>query len=610
MKTAVIMAAGMGTRLEERTKDMPKGFLKIGSVPIIEESIIKLLNVGIEKIFIGTGYLSEHFDRLKDFYPVELIKSEKFETTSSMYTLYNMRDRIKDDFLLLESDLMYDQKGLNYLLEAKENDVILSSGKTNSGDEVYIETDSNGFLVNMSKKSDDLGSINGELVGITKVSYNTFKEMCVYAEKAFETNPKIDYETVLVGITEELHYSVKVVEDYTWCEIDDESHLKRANELIYPEILRKEARRKSVKRNILLNPGPATTTDTVKYAQVVPDICPREKEFADLVRKVQKDMVDIVHGGDEYASVFFAGSGTAIMDAVINSVVPGDGKLCIIVNGAYGSRMVKIAEAYSIDHMVIDFGFGGKIDLEKVESEIAKDKEIKCVAVVHHETTTGILNPVDRIADLKAKYNFSFVVDGISTYAGLPINIKESKIDFLLSTSNKCIQGMAGLSFAICKIDELIKTKDFPVRSFYLNLYNQYIHFEEKGQWQFTPPVQILYALDQAVKEYYAEGETARYERYDACWRKYREELPKLGFNFLHDAEEDSKVLLTIMEPDHPNYSFNRMHDYLYERGFTIYPGKVGNKNTFRLSNIGDVHPEDIENFIKVLKQYVDKELV
>ena len=609
MKTAVIMAAGMGTRLEEKTKDMPKGFLKIGHIPIIEQSIIKLLNVGIEKIVIGTGYLSEHFERLLPFYPVELVKSEKYATTSSMYTLYNMKDSIDDDFLLLESDLLYDQKGLNYLLEAKEKDVILASGKTESGDEVYIETDVNSYLVNMSKNISKLGTVSGELVGITKVSHQTFQEMCTYAEKAFDSDPLIDYETVLVGISKELNYSVKVIEDYSWCEIDDANHLKRANEIIYPAIVKKEALAKRVKRNILLNPGPATTTDTVKYAQVVPDICPREKEFADLVRKVQKDIVDIVHGGDEYASVFFAGSGTAVMDAVLNSVVPGDGKLCIIVNGAYGSRMVKIAEAYNIDHLIIDFGFGCSIDIGKVEDELKANPDIKCVAVVHHETTTGILNPVNEIANLKAKYDFSYVVDGISTYAGVPIDIIDSKIDFLLSTSNKCIQGMAGLSFAICRIDELIKTKDFPVRSFYLNLYNQYIHFEEKGQWQFTPPVQIIYALNQAIIEYYEEGEEARYARYDACWRTYREELPKLGFNFLHDASEDSKVLLTIMEPDHSNYSFERMHDYLYERGFTIYPGKVGSKNTFRLSNIGDVHPEDIENFITALKQYVDLEL-
>ncbi len=610
MKTAVILAAGLGTRLKEKTKDMPKGFLQIEGVSLIERSILKLLNVGIKKIFIGTGYLSEHFERLSDFYPVQCIKSDKYATTGSMYTLYNMREKIKDDFLLLESDLLYDQKGLNYLLEAPQNDVMLVSGKTNSGDEVYIEINKDGFLENLSKNQSELKSISGELVGISKISNSFYQKMCTYADEKFETNPEIDYEHVFVGIKNGNPLSVKLIDDYTWCEIDDQNHLQRAQNLIYPALIKKETSFKKIKRNILLNPGPATTTDTVKYAQVVPDICPREKEFAEVVREVQKNIVKIVHGEDDYASVFFAGSGTAIMDAVINSVVPAKSKLAIIVNGAYGTRMVKIARAYNIPHIAIEFGFGGKIDISKIKKVLSRDEDIKCVAIVHHETTTGILNPINDIAKLKEKYDFTLIVDAISSFAGIPIDIKKSNIDFLLSTSNKCIQGMAGLTFAICKTSELIKSKNYPVRSFYLNLYNQYINFAEKGQWQFTPPVQIMYALKQAISEYFEEGETARYNRYTACWQKYREELPGLGFKFLHEPEDESRVLLTIIEPEHKNYSFDKMHDYLYERGFTIYPGKIGRQNTFRLSNIGEVHPEDIDNFIKVLKEYVDKNLV
>lgn len=609
MKTAVIVAAGMGTRLKDRTKKMPKGFLEIDSVSLIERSIMKLMDAGIEKIVIGTGYLSEHFERLQDFYPVVCIKSDRYETTSSMYTLHNMKDEIDGDFILLESDLLFDRTGLNILLEDNAPDVVLSSGFTQSNDEVFIEADNAGNLVKMSKDRNDLNHLSGELVGITKISKPFFDQMCVLAENIFKTNPKIDYEYVLVETAKKIPMKVNIVSDYTWCEIDDESHLNRALTQIYPELIRKEAGVRRVKRNILLNPGPATTSDTVKYAMVVPDICPREFDFAELVRDVQKDAVKVVHGGDEYTSVFFAGSGTAVMDSVISSVVPPKGRLLVIVNGAYGDRLVKIAQAYKIDCLKLDFGHGGIIDVAKVEETIKSEGNIDTVSVICHETTTGILNPVKEIGALKEKYNFSYVVDAISAYASIPINIKEFNVDYLLSTSNKGIHGMAGLAFSICRIEALEAIKDFPVRSFYLNLYNQYKNFAVKGEWQFTPPVQIMYALRQAMKEYFEEGEMGRYHRYTACWRVYRDELPKLGFKFLHEEGIESHILTTIIEPEIAGYSFKKMHDYLYERGFTIYPGKIGHANTFRLSNIGDVYPEDIKKFIKYLKQYMIDEL-
>lgn len=238
VKTAVILAAGLGSRLKDRTAGMPKGFITVGGKSLIEQSVSKLLKAGIEKILIGTGHASNYYDKFAQNYPgiVSCVRNERYGETGSMYTLYNMRDYIDDGFLLLESDLLYDQRGLTVLQEIEDADVILASGRTNSNDEVFIEADPEGNLIKMSKNSAELESIFGELVGITKISYPTFQKMCRFAEKEFTDKPKLDYEYALVGVTDSTAIFVKKIEDYIWCEIDDEAHLRRAENDIFPRI--------------------------------------------------------------------------------------------------------------------------------------------------------------------------------------------------------------------------------------------------------------------------------------------------------------------------------------------------------------------------------------
>lgn len=358
-----------------------------------------------------------------------------------------------------------------------------------------------------------------------------------------------------------------------------------------------------IKRNILLNPGPATTTDTVKYALVVPDICPREEEFTRLIADIRHDLVKIVNGDDEYTSVLFAGSGTAVMDSVVNSVVPADKKIAVVINGAYGERFIDIAQSYNIPCVPIRFDWGQRIDLAFVERFIKNDDSIACVAIVHHETTTGIRNPIREIGRIAKKYNCTYIVDAISSYAGIPIDIKDIHADFLLSTSNKCIQGMAGLSFVICKKNTLESIAHNPKRSFYLDLYSQYAYLESTGQTQFTPPVQIVYSLKQAIAEYFKEGGNQRYARYSENWRTLRSGLLDLGFSLLLEEENESHILITVIEPEDPAFNFEEMHDYLYDRGFTIYPGKM-KKKTFRVAVMGAIDYHDIEKFLIVLGRF------
>lgn len=363
-----------------------------------------------------------------------------------------------------------------------------------------------------------------------------------------------------------------------------------------------------VKRNILLNPGPATTTDSVKNALVVPDICPREIEFGNLISEIRKDLVKIVGGDENYTSILFVGSGTAAMDGTISSVVPPNKKILILINGAYGIRFAEIARTYNIEVVELKFEFGKKIDLDKYEQKLSQDEDITCVAVTHHETTVGILNPIKKIGAIAKKYGKTFIVDTVSSFVGVYINIREFKIDFMMSTSNKCIQGMAGVAFVICKIKSLINTKEFKPRNYYLDLYSQYEYLEKNHQTRFTPPVQVIYALKQAINELFEEGMENRIKRYEENYQVLKKGLKNLGFKFLmRDDVEESKILTTIYYLNHTNFDFNTLHDKLYERGFTIYPGKITDLDTFRIAVMGAIDQNDIKNFLIALKNVLEE---
>ncbi len=358
-----------------------------------------------------------------------------------------------------------------------------------------------------------------------------------------------------------------------------------------------------IKRNILLNPGPATTTDSVKMAQVVPDICPREKEFGDVMEYISSSLTKIAGGDANYTTVLLAGSGTAAMDAMINSVVPENKKILIINNGAYGDRMAKIARAYSIGLVEIKYDWSVFPRLSEIEEVLKSDTEIACLGMVHHETTTGMLNPVKEAGELCKKYGKTFLVDSISSFAGIPFSIQDYGIDFMASTSNKCIQGMAGCAFVICKTESLLKTKTYQPRSFYLNLYSQYEYFIKTRQMQFTPPVQILYALKKAIEEFFQEGSQNRHNRYLENWKCLIEGMKKLGFKKLLDDRYESHILTTFHYPASAAFDFDTMHDLLYKEGFTIYPGKIGGKDTFRLANMGDINCQDMKEFCHILEK-------
>lgn len=359
-----------------------------------------------------------------------------------------------------------------------------------------------------------------------------------------------------------------------------------------------------IKRNILLNPGPSTTTDTVKKAQVVPDICPREKEFGDIMRKMRTDLVKIVHGDPQkYTSVLFCGSGTINLDVCINSLLPEGKKTLVVNNGAYSTRAVEICQYYGLPFIDLKFPVDRLPDLETVESTLKENPDIAVVYTTHNETGTGILNPVREIGALAHKYGAIFIVDTTSTLAMRPIDIEKDNIDFCMASAQKGLMAMTGLSFIIGNRRIIEESANYPKRSYYCNLFLQYDFFEKTGEMHFTPPVQTVYSAKQALEEYFAEGEENKWARHTRVFNAINEGLDRLGFRQVIKPELRAGLVSSAIYPDDPNWSFEAVHDYCYERGFTIYPGKISTTNTFRLCALGAIDEEDIHAFFKVFEE-------
>lgn len=365
---------------------------------------------------------------------------------------------------------------------------------------------------------------------------------------------------------------------------------------------------KDVERTILLNPGPATTSARVKTALIQEDICPREKEFGELLSKVREKCVRLVNGIGSHQAVLIPGPGTYSLESAVCALGAQGKKILILENGAYGARLQGICKAHTIDFDVIKLPWDEVFNASVVEDYLEKSKEsYGALCLIHHETTSGLLNPLADFSTLAKRRGLKFFVDAMSSYAGLEIDLKKTPVDYLISSSNKCIQGMAGYGFVIVENDELERVISGPSLGFSLDLKNNAKNQIEKGEFLFTAPVQILYSLDEAFNEFFEEGAQRRFDRYRDMAIKMIDGMRSLGFKTLIKDNDFSFILTTFLEPTHPKFNFEDFHDFLYERGVTIYPGKIPVLNSFRVSNIGDLRESDIEFYIEKTAAYLER---
>ncbi|ASA22388.1 2-aminoethylphosphonate--pyruvate transaminase [Paenibacillus donghaensis] len=357
---------------------------------------------------------------------------------------------------------------------------------------------------------------------------------------------------------------------------------------------------------LLLTPGPLSTTSTVKEA-MLKDWCTWDHDYKTIVQQIRLQLLEVGRASKEhYTALFMQGSGTFGIESTIGSVIPNDGKLLILRNGAYGKRIEEIAKVLQISYVSLIFDTNTQVDPQAVERTLVEDTSITHVAMVHCETTTGILNPLEAVIDVIKRNNRIAIIDAMSSFGGIPIEVEQLQIDFIISSANKCIQGVPGFSFILCQRNELKKCKG-RARSLSLDLYDQWDTMEQdEGKWRFTSPTHVVYAFAQALKELAEEGGVeARHARYCRNQQMVVEGLVQAGFTTYLAREFHSPIITTFLYPVHFPFSFDHFYHDLKSAGYVIYPGKLTDANVFRIGNIGDVHAEDMKKLSEQILRYV-----
>ena len=371
--------------------------------------------------------------------------------------------------------------------------------------------------------------------------------------------------------------------------------------------MKKERRLPGWKDKVLFTPGPLTTSQTVKQA-MLRDLGSRDGEFIGLVKEIRDKLVELGQADpDQYTAVLLQGSGTFGLEAVVSSTIPPDGKLLVIINGAYGKRLAKIASVLKIDTITLEYPENTTPNLREITDALQADKKIACVSVVHCETTTGIINPIEDIGEAAAKSGATYFVDAMSSFGAVPIDLAGCHIDYLVSSANKCIEGVPGFSFVLCQLDSLKKTAGF-ARSVSFDLLDQYQGFERNGQFRFTPPTHALAAFRQALAELELEGGVpGRAKRYRSNYEILVAGMREMGFREYLKPEDQGYIITSFLYPDDPKFSFEKFYEGLNQKDDVIYPGKVSDADCFRIGNIGRIFESDIRALLAAIRETLDE---
>ena len=355
---------------------------------------------------------------------------------------------------------------------------------------------------------------------------------------------------------------------------------------------------------LLLTPGPLSTSESVRHA-MLQDWCTWDKDYNEgIVTPLRHDLLAIA-GLDEadYTTVLLQGSGTYCVEATIGATVRPEDKLLILANGAYGKRMAQIADYYKLNYVLVSLGETELVTGEVARKALEANPGVTHLSMVHSETTTGLLNPIEEEAEVIRGRGITFIVDAMSSFAGVPIDIKGLGIDFLVSSANKCIQGVPGFGFIIAKKDKMLATKG-NARSLSLDIYAQWETMEKgHGKWRFTSPTHVVRAFYQAMQELKEEGGIeARHRRYVENHRTLVDGMRALGFQTLLSDDKQGCIITSFLYPS-ADFDFADFYNKLKGKGFVIYPGKISDADTFRIGNIGDIYPSDIKALLEAIRE-------
>lgn len=360
------------------------------------------------------------------------------------------------------------------------------------------------------------------------------------------------------------------------------------------------------KDKTLFTPGPLTTSATVKQA-MLRDLGSRDYAFIGVIRSVREKLLALAGvASPEYEAVLMQGSGTFSIEAVIASFTPPDGKWLVAINGAYGKRFAAIAKTLKIDVVELEFPEHTTPDPAAVESALMSDSTITGVSMVHCETTSGIINPVKEVGALAHQYGKRYFVDAMSSFGAAPLNIADCHIDYMVSSANKCIEGVPGFGFIVARREAMLASEGW-ARSVVLDILAQWKGLDANGQFRFTPPTHAIVAFARALEELELEGGVAgRAARYHENYDTLVSGMRALGFREFLKPEDQGYIITSFYYPEHPNFKFEEFYERLNNDGYVIYPGKVGAADCFRIGSIGRIFPGDMRALLAAIRRYLE----
>ncbi|MCG2378475.1 2-aminoethylphosphonate--pyruvate transaminase [Staphylococcus epidermidis] len=355
----------------------------------------------------------------------------------------------------------------------------------------------------------------------------------------------------------------------------------------------------------LLTPGPLTTSNSVKET-MLKDRCTWDNDYKELTQQIRQDLLQLAQASEEdYTVILQQGSGSFVVESVLQTALSNKDHVLIISNGAYGKRIAQMTERIGKNYTHLALSFDKIPNIKEIEDVLNSNDTISHIAFVHCETTTGILNPLEDLSELAHRYNKKIIVDAMSSFGGVEINVGQLNIDYLISSANKCIQGVPGFGFVISKTTTLAETKG-NASSLSLDLYEQWQVMDVNGKWRYTSPTHVVAAFKQAIDELHEEGGIKkRSERYYSNNRYIRKALAQLGFTAYIDEEWQSPIITTYLYPNKA-FDFNHFYELMKKKGFVLYPGKLMETPSFRIGNIGELYREDFETLVKYIKEYMN----
>ena len=351
---------------------------------------------------------------------------------------------------------------------------------------------------------------------------------------------------------------------------------------------------------ILLTPGPLTTTLRTKLA-MLRDWGSWDADFNGVTASLRRSLLQIVHGADSHVVVPLQGSGTFSVEAAVATVVPRDGHVLVLDNGAYCKRAAKLTTMMGRRCTVLAFDEAQTVSAVALDEKLQSDASISHVVLIHCETGAGVLNPLQSVADVCEKHGRGLIVDAMSSFGALEIDARKTRFDALVAASGKCLEGVPGMGFVFIR-KAILDGCAGNSQSLAMDLYDQHVYMEKTTQWRFTPPTHVVVALAEALKQFEEEGgQPARLARYTANCEVLVKGMAALGFEPFLDPAVQAPIIVTFHAPDHPNYQFKPFYEAAKRHGFVLYPGKLTQIETFRVGCIGAIGPDEMRQAVQAI---------